>query len=1096
MTRKASGTRWLALGLGVDAVLALIDASLGADATLAGLLVTGPLLASISARVRGTALVSAVALALALVLGLVDGVSASADYIVRCSGVTAVGALAVWLAQLALERERATTRLAIQRAIAQALAASTTLAEAAPAILSAIGESLHWQTAAIWRVEREDRLRRVAGWTAATAELEEFERISSEMTFARGVGLPGRVWQHGKPVWISDVLADDNFPRARAAAQGGLHGAVGFPILSVTGTLGVIELFAPEVREPDEEMMELMMSFGGQLGERIERSRAEAEAATREARNRAIVESALDAVITMDHHGRVIEFNPAAEETFGRTREEALGQEMAELIIPPSLRAAHREGLRRYLQTGEGPALGIRLELTGMRSDGSEFPAELAISRIGTLEPPTFTGYVRDISERKQAEERLTKSQRLLADAEEVARTGGWEWDVRSGRVDCSAGLYRILGLPPDGPAVTVAAIIGTVHPDDRDLFEQAIERTLRVRKPFEFECRVVRADSRVRVVRTSGKVVLGEAGESVKLIGTAQDVTAEMEARSERELLASVVDSSDDAILTKSSAGVITSWNGGAERLYGYPAEVAVGQRVDLTVPPQRRDEEGEILRKVFAGESLDHFETQRVLSDGSTVAVSLTVSPVRDASGRIVSASVIARDITERRRYEERLQHLADHDPLTDLLNRRRFEEVLSHELARAERYDSRGAVLSLDIDKFKAINDSGGHAAGDALISEVATVLKDRLRASDVVARLGGDEFGVLLPEAGRDEAQAAAEQILNALRNCAVVVDGQPFRVTVSIGVAVFESQEATAEEVLVDADLAMYGAKTAGRDRVVVYTLEEGRQVRATAKLTWAQRIRDALDHDRFVLYWQPILDLATREVSHGELLLRMLGDDGELIAPGAFLPTAERMGLIHAIDRWVTRRAVHLIADEARGGPLPLAVNLSGKSVVGDPELPHLIENEIGNAAIDPSNLIFEITETAAIANMSEARGFADTISKLGCALALDDFGTGFGSFYYLKYLPVDYVKMDGEFVQNLPRSDTDEHMVRAIVEVAQGMGIKTVAESVADNETIGILRHHGVDYAQGFYVGHPCPLSQMQRAVDGAAVAATRVAS
>jgi EAL domain-containing protein (putative c-di-GMP-specific phosphodiesterase class I) len=245
-----------------------------------------------------------------------------------------------------------------------------------------------------------------------------------------------------------------------------------------------------------------------------------------------------------------------------------------------------------------------------------------------------------------------------------------------------------------------------------------------------------------------------------------------------------------------------------------------------------------------------------------------------------------------------------------------------------------------------------------------------------------------------------------------------------------------------------------------------------------AKLTWSQRIRDALEHDRFVLHMQPILELSSGSVSHGELLLRMEGDRGKLIPPGAFLPAAERFGLIHQIDRWVVRRAIRLLAESDRATMPRIGVNLSGESVVGDAQLLSVIEDELANMSADPSRLIFEVTETAAIANMPEATSFAQGLTGLGCSLALDDFGTGFGSFYYLKHLPVRYLKMDGEFIQNLPRSHVDEHMVKAIVGVAQGLGIKTVAESVADDETIRLLQEHGVDYAQGFHVGRPAPIA------------------
>jgi diguanylate cyclase (GGDEF)-like protein/PAS domain S-box-containing protein len=543
-------------------------------------------------------------------------------------------------------------------------------------------------------------------------------------------------------------------------------------------------------------------------------------------------------------------------------------------------------------------------------------------------------------------------------------------------------------------------------------------------------------------------------------------------------QLLHHVVGLTDDAIITQSLDGTITSWNGGAERLYGYSSEEAIGRAASMLDPAPGGGQQERLLRNVLSGVPVTRIDSEKLRKDGGTIFVSEAVSPVRDASGAIVAAAVIARDITERRHYEERLRYLADYDQLTGLCNRRRFEEEIKRELARSGRYSQPGAVLSIDLDNFKSTNDFAGPAAGDAVLNAVGRVLKRRFRSSDVVARLGGDEFGVLLTAVDGAAARKAAEDLLVAVHGCRPTFGGKAFRITASIGVATFDSDDATAGELLVNADLAMYAAKASGRDRIVVYTTSEGRRARATAKLTWAERIRDALDRDDgFVLHMQPILNLATDQISHGELLLRMRDEYGNLIAPSAFLPAAERFGLIHAIDRWVVRRAIEMVAAGNPAARLPVSINLSGDSVVGDPHLLEMIEGELKSAAIDPTMLIFEVTETAAIANMPEATTFARRVNELGAGLALDDFGTGFGSFYYLKHLPVSYVKLDGEFIQNLPQSEVDAHMVNAIVGMAQGLGIKTVAESVSDEETIQVLRRQGVDYAQGFYVGRPAPV-------------------
>jgi diguanylate cyclase (GGDEF)-like protein/PAS domain S-box-containing protein len=542
-------------------------------------------------------------------------------------------------------------------------------------------------------------------------------------------------------------------------------------------------------------------------------------------------------------------------------------------------------------------------------------------------------------------------------------------------------------------------------------------------------------------------------------------------------ELLQYILEATDEAIITVSRDGTIDSWNRGAARLYGYTSAEAIGQQLAMLDPSGIGAQEQRLLGQVFSGSSIERFDTEKIRRDGAQLVVAQAMTPVRDGAGRVVGAAILTRDVSERRLYEERLRYLTDYDQLTGLCNRRRFEDEIKRELARAGRYGDFGALLSIDLDSFKSTNDFAGHAAGDAVLGAVARTLKRRSRSSDIVARLGGDEFGIFLTQVNTAAARKTAEDLLVAIHGCRPMFGGRTFRITASVGVATFEGDDATASDLLINADLAMYAAKSAGRDRVVLYTTREGRRARATAKLTWAERIRSALDRDDgFVLHMQPILDLATDTISHGELLLRMRDEYGNLIAPSAFLPAAERFGLIHAIDRWVVRRAIQLIAD-GRGGAGPVSVNLSGDSVVGDPHLLEMIETEIRTSSVDPSLLIFEITETAAIANMPEATTFAHRVRELGASLALDDFGTGFGSLYYLKHLPVGYVKLDGEFIQNLPRSEVDAHMVNAIVGIAQGLGIKTVAESVSDEETIRVLRRHGVDYAQGFYVGRPVPV-------------------
>ena len=479
-----------------------------------------------------------------------------------------------------------------------------------------------------------------------------------------------------------------------------------------------------------------------------------------------------------------------------------------------------------------------------------------------------------------------------------------------------------------------------------------------------------------------------------------------------------------------------------------------------------------------LVAGRTQIHRVEKRYLhAAGHTVWVSVHATLVRDADGNPSHVLGQIQDVTERRRFEERLQHLVDHDPLTGLVNRRRFEQELDRHVAHARRYGATGALLVLDLDDFKSVNDTLGHNAGDELIVSVAGLLKKQLRDSDIVARLGGDEYAVLLPTGGPEEAEAVAAKLVRAVREEVSVVGARRARrITTSVGVAAFGDGDVSGEEMLINADLAMYEAKEAGRDRFAAYAAGDHEPPRLQARMHWVERIREALEEERFVLHAQPILDLRSGEIAQYELLIRMLDDSGDLIPPGTFLQVAERFDLVQEIDRRVARRALELIADH--GGTLRLTVNLSGRTLTDDRLLAEL-EDGVARTGADPACLTFEVTETAAVANIHLAREFAERLRDIGCRFALDDFGAGFGSFYYLKHLPFDYLKIDGEFIAGCLSNRTDQLVIRAVVDIAQGLGKETVAEFAADEELVQFLRSQGVDYAQGFHIGRPLPLPE-----------------
>jgi diguanylate cyclase (GGDEF)-like protein len=553
----------------------------------------------------------------------------------------------------------------------------------------------------------------------------------------------------------------------------------------------------------------------------------------------------------------------------------------------------------------------------------------------------------------------------------------------------------------------------------------------------------------------------------------------AEME--SALSLLAATLESTADGILVVDGDGSIVNHNGRFAEMWRIPAELV------------ERGDDDALLR--FVADQLVDPESflQRVNEIYATLdSTSHDLLECRD--GRVferfskpqrVSRTPAARvwsfhDLTRQKHSERELEHLANHDGLTGLLNRRRFEQELRQAITGIRRRGGTAALLMLDLDNFKYVNDTLGHGAGDELIKSVAGLLQGRLRQTDRIARLGGDEFAVLLSDVGSDDAHRIGVQLLIALRHHAVPLAGRSVSMTASIGVAIVDDGEAEVSQLLADADLAMYEAKRAGRDGISVSAPEQAREARLAARFTWAERLRRALEQDEFELFAQPVLDLASDTVHTHEILLRLRGDDRELITPAQFLPSAERLGLMTAIDRWVVSNSIRQLAPWLRSDSRRrIEINLSGNSI-GDAELPVLIADELAASQLDPQSLIFEVTETATIANMAEAKKFAATITALGCRFALDDFGTGFGSFYYLKHLPVDYLKIDGDFISDLPENETDQLIVKSIVDIARGTGKLTIAEFVADRHILSWVRELGVDFVQGYHIGRPVPIGQI----------------
>jgi len=465
---------------------------------------------------------------------------------------------------------------------------------------------------------------------------------------------------------------------------------------------------------------------------------------------------------------------------------------------------------------------------------------------------------------------------------------------------------------------------------------------------------------------------------------------------------------------------------------------------------------------------------------TDGSylwcMVVPSLTFGP---SGERLYVVQVI--DITERHELERQLRHQAEHDALTDLLSRRRFMELLDEEIAHVSEAGGPASLLMLDLDNFKYVNDVLGHMTGDALLGLVATAISAALRDSDKLARIGGDEFAVLLPGTLVDGALLVADKIVAAIAQYGrIETELGNGEVTASVGITSWDrAVPVDAERLLAEADIAMYDAKEAGRNRTATYERDRRRRREIQHRSDRLRELRQAIAGGRFVLHAQPIVSLqqGLDGPPRYELLLRMLRDGDELVMPGDFLHDAERHGLIAEIDEWVVGEAIRLLGTRERAGaPVELAINVSA-ATMNRPEIGDLIVSELAAAGVPPQRLTVELSETGRSSDLPLSREFAGRLHDGGCKLALDDFGAAFATLQFVKHIPFNIIKIDGEYVRELPSSPADQLIVKAVTENVHGFGAEVVAEFVGDQETADLLKAFGVAYGQGYFLGRPEPL-------------------
>jgi diguanylate cyclase (GGDEF)-like protein/PAS domain S-box-containing protein len=731
----------------------------------------------------------------------------------------------------------------------------------------------------------------------------------------------------------------------------------------------------------------------------------------------------------------------------------------------------------------QGTVRGFLAFVSSTPRDGWDVNLHLLLKLVGTslacgLEKVALADRLADMQEREEM-------------ALPCANDGLWDYDAQTNRTWFSPRWKGMLGFA-EGDVITSPDWHRMVHPEDLARVSAAMRDHIAGKTPmFESVHRLKHTDGEWRWVIGRACARVDDQGRLRRLIGVELDITErklyEEALFREKESAQITLQSIGDGVITCDAHGRVEYLNPVAEELTGWRLEDSLGRTID-EIFRAFHEETCEPLENplAVAVRRIRSIKSVRpmllIRKDGNELYIESTASPIRDGTGTVTGGVLVFHDVSESRELNRRLSYHASHDVLTGLVNRREFETRLERALKSAKARETSYALCYIDLDQFKIVNDTCGHSAGDALLGQVGALLKSKVRWRDTLARLGGDEFGVLLESCSLEEALRTAESLREAVRNFRYTWEDRTFRLGCSIGVVPITAENEDVASVLSAADSACGAAKESGRNRVHCFEENDIDLMRRRREMQWAARINNALEESRFDLFRMTILPLQQDDGGeHFELLLRMRDESGKIVAPDQFIAAAERYGITPSIDRWVIDSAFRWLVSEAdeRRRLTMCSINLSGQSLGDDKFLPYVIE-QFHRSGLDGSKICFEITETAAIANFSQASRFIQALKELGCRFALDDFGTGLSSFGYLKHFPVDFLKIDGSFVKGVLHDPIDREMVRSINEIGHLTGKQTIAEWAENAEIIEVLRGLGVDYAQGYGVSQP---QKVQRA-------------
>ncbi len=684
-----------------------------------------------------------------------------------------------------------------------------------------------------------------------------------------------------------------------------------------------------------------------------------------------------------------------------------------------------------------------------------------------------------NVMERRRAKEAIRKSEASLSEAQRLARIGNWDWDIVNDQVTWSDEIYRIFGLEPQETEASYENFLSIVHPEDREMIANSIANALNKEKLFNVEHKILLPDKSERFVYERGEVYFDD-GKAVRMVGTVQDITDRKEVEDKLRLSAKFFETTSEGIIITNSRAVTVDVNEAFTTITGYSREEVIGQNPKIL---QSGRQDAKYYKKMWStllktGKWQSEMWDRR--KDGESYPILLTINEVKGENGEVTHYVAIFSDITSRKQTEERLQYLAHYDPLTNLPNRVLFQDRLLQAFAQADRGDETLALMFLDLDRFKNINDSLGHPAGDQLLIDVAKRLSECTRVTDTVARLGGDEFIIIVTSVkNTHNVTVAAQKIINALSE-PFDIENRSVTVTASIGITLYPADGDNIDDLLKNADVAMYHAKSLGKNTYQYYSKKMN--IESVEQLEMEISLRQALEREEFILHYQPQVNFKTKEITGLEALIRWQPPgSSSLVHPNKFIPLMEETGLIVSVGEWVIRKVCEQsqVWQKAGFSPLRIGINLSPQQL-RQKSLLKVIRQILKETKADPNFIEFELTESTIMQDMDECIKVLNKLRAMKFNIAIDDFGTGYSSLSYLKDFPIDTIKIDQTFILNCISDPRNMAIVTAIITMGQSLNHKVVAEGVETEEHVRLLSVHPCDDFQGYFYSYPLPAEEI----------------